>query len=101
MSRYADGLTQGMRVRQGDVIGYVGTSGYAIGSHFDFRIKKNETYINPLTLKSPTAQPVPQKEKSKFIAAIAEYKKELEEPTPDPKIESTKNQITDSSLNAS
>ena len=101
MSRYADGLTQGMRVRQGDVIGYVGTSGYATGPHLDFRIKKNGTYINPLTLKSPTAQPVPQKEKSKFIAAIAEYKKELKKPTPDPKIESTKNQITDSSLNAS
>lgn len=92
MSRYAKDIKIGQRVRQGEIIGYVGESGYATGPHLDFRIKKNGNYINPLTLKSPAAQPIPQKEKDKFYSEIAEYRKALESTVPDPKIESTKNE---------
>ncbi len=58
LSKYASGLKVGSRVRQGDVIGYVGMTGTATGPHLDFRVWKNGTPINPLTMESPSAEPV-------------------------------------------
>jgi murein DD-endopeptidase MepM/ murein hydrolase activator NlpD len=53
LSRFAKGLDKGSRVRQGDVIGYVGSSGLATGPHLDFSMKKKGRYINPLSVQSP------------------------------------------------
>ena len=58
LSKYAQGLKAGQRVRQGQVIGYVGATGTATGPHLDFRVWKNGTPINPLKLESPPAEPV-------------------------------------------
>lgn len=58
LSRYASNLKVGDRVRQGDVIGYVGMTGTATGPHLDFRVWKNGTPINPLTMESPSADPI-------------------------------------------
>lgn len=58
LSRYASGLKVGARVRQGDVIGYVGATGVATGPHLDFRVWKGGSPINPLTMESPSAEPV-------------------------------------------
>ena len=60
LSKYASGLKVGSRVRQGDVIGYVGMTGTATGPHLDFRVWKNGTPINPLTMESPSAEPIAQ-----------------------------------------
>ena len=59
LSRYASGLKVGDRVHQGQVIGYVGSTGSSTGPHLDFRIWKNNTPINPLTMQSPPAEPLP------------------------------------------
>ena len=48
----------GQRVSQGQVIGYVGMTGTATGPHLDFRIWKNGSPINPLTMDSPPAEPI-------------------------------------------
>ena len=58
LSKYAAGLNVGSRVRQGDVIGYVGMTGTATGPHLDFRVWKNGTPVNPLTMEAPDEAPI-------------------------------------------
>ncbi len=48
LSRYARGMRKGVRVRQGQIIGYVGTTGLATGSHLDYQVFKYGKRINPL-----------------------------------------------------
>ncbi len=60
LSRYASSLKVGDRVSQGDVIGYVGSTGVSTGPHLDFRVWKNGTPINPLKMESPSAEPLPE-----------------------------------------
>ena len=58
LSAFAKGLEKGKKVSQGEVIGFVGSTGYSTGPHLDFRMKKDGTYINPLTIASPRTEPV-------------------------------------------
>lgn len=57
---FAQGIKAGARVRQGQVIGYVGMTGAATGPHLDFRVWKNGTPVDPLKLESPSAEPIRQ-----------------------------------------
>ncbi len=66
MSRFARGLRSGSRVRQGQVIGYVGQTGYATGPHLHYEFRVNGAHKNPLTIKLPKADPIPAKYKNAF-----------------------------------
>jgi len=66
LSKFAQGLKVGAHVRQGEVIGYVGMTGLASGPHLDFRVYMGGTAVDPLTIKSPPAEPVKAANLAKF-----------------------------------
>lgn len=68
LNGFAKGITQGSNVRQGDLIGYVGSTGTSTGPHLDFRVYKNGTPVDPLKLESPSVEPVPADSMAKFTA---------------------------------
>jgi len=58
LSQFARGIRPGAKVKQQQVIGYVGATGLATGPHLDFRIKKNGRFVNPLTIQGPRSNSV-------------------------------------------
>ena len=66
LSKFAAGLKAGSRVKQGEVIGYVGSTGLSSGPHLDFRVYMGNTAVNPLTIKSDPGKPVDPSNMPKF-----------------------------------
>lgn len=66
LSRIARGIRPGSRVRQGDVIGYVGATGRATGPHLHFQIEQNGRVLNPLSVKLPRGIGIPKAEMADF-----------------------------------
>lgn len=58
LSRFGEGIQKGSYVKQGDVIGYVGSTGLSTGPHLDFRFYKNGSAIDPLKVEAPPVDPV-------------------------------------------
>lgn len=68
MSKIAAGIRPGTRVRQGQTIGYVGSTGLATGPHLCYRFWKNGTQIDALKVQLPPAQPIQEAHKLPFEA---------------------------------
>lgn len=78
MSRFAKGVNVGDRVRQGDVIGYVGSTGLATGPHVCYRFWKNGQQVDPLREKLPDAEPIAESIRPQFMAIMEPLKAELD-----------------------
>ena len=79
LSRYAKGIKKGSRVTQGQIIGYVGASGYATGPHLDYRVKRHGKFVNPRKLKLPAAAPVSGEMKERFASLTGMYASVMDE----------------------
>ncbi len=66
LSRFAKGINQGTRVSQGQLIGYVGSTGTSTGPHLDYRVWKGGKAINPLTVPQEPAEPIKSENKASF-----------------------------------
>ncbi len=78
LSRYARGIRTGRRVRQGQVIGYVGSTGLATGPHLHYEFRINGVHRNPLTVRLPDAAPLPRRYLAEFTASAKPYLAQLD-----------------------
>lgn len=67
LRNYATGIKPGVFVKQGDVIGYVGSSGLSTGPHLDFRVWRNGQAVDPLSIESPPVEPVREENMEEYI----------------------------------
>lgn len=80
LSGYARGLATGRRVSQGDVIGYVGSTGLATGPHLDYRVRHRGRWIDPLSIGREYAEPLPAAEQPAFVVARDDLRRALGAP---------------------
>lgn len=71
LSRIAPEAKRGASIRQGQIIGYVGSTGLSSGPHLDFRVYQGKTAIDPLKLISPPANPVEASKLSDFMERVS------------------------------
>lgn len=77
LSKYGKDIAVGKRVNQGQVIGYVGSTGASTGPHLDFRVWKGGTPIDPLKMVSPPVEPVPATLRPTFDSVVVALRGEL------------------------
>ena len=70
---YAKGIKVGRHVKQGDLLGYVGSTGLATGPHLDFRFYRNGKAVNPLKVESPPSKPIDPAYQIAFDSVVSSY----------------------------
>jgi len=76
-SRIAPGIKKGVKVSQGQLIGYVGATGWATGPHLHYEFRIAGTPVDPLSVDLPIAQPLDKKSAAAFARAVQPYKDQI------------------------
>ncbi len=71
LSKFA--VRTGQRVEQGQVVGYVGSTGQSTGPHLHFEVHKNGDYVNPLTIELPPGDPILESDRPEFQKALGQF----------------------------
>ncbi len=77
LSAYGKGIKSGASVSQGQVVGYVGSTGWSTGPHLDYGLKLNGAPVNPMSLKLPKGTPLQGAEREKFEETKNKYFEQL------------------------
>jgi hypothetical protein len=79
-SRFADGITVGTKVSQGQLIGYVGSTGWSTGAHLHYEFRVADKPIDPLsaTAAMPASTPLEPGQRAQFAEAVAPYRQQLQ-----------------------
>jgi hypothetical protein len=78
LSRYGEGVRVGSRIKQGSIIGYVGSSGLATSTHLHFNFWKNGKSVDPLKVDLPPSEPIKKENIEDFQAGVEVMKKLLD-----------------------
>ena len=80
LSKFGRGIRSGARIKQGQIIGYVGATGWATAPHLHYEFLVNGVHQNPRTVPLPKAQPVASAERARFAAVADELIARIDAP---------------------
>ncbi|MEC7029664.1 MAG: peptidoglycan DD-metalloendopeptidase family protein, partial [Pseudomonadota bacterium] len=86
MHKFGQGISAGKRVKQGDIIGYVGTTGRSTGPHLHYEVLMNGAQVNPKTVKLPQGETLVGEELKNFKAQVASIRGEFVKLSGNPKL---------------
>jgi murein DD-endopeptidase MepM/ murein hydrolase activator NlpD len=86
LSRFASGIHKGSSVKQGQVIGYVGSTGLATGPHLHYEFHIGNKVVNPVTVALPKAEGIPKHEMARFSSQIQPLFVQLKDAAGKPKV---------------
>jgi murein DD-endopeptidase MepM/ murein hydrolase activator NlpD len=84
LSRFAAGVAEGARIRQGQIIGYVGSTGRSTGPHLHYEILRRGAQVNPVAVKFPTGRKLDGGDLTRFRAARVETDRLMAQTAPAP-----------------
>lgn len=84
MKGFGKGIRKGVRVKQGQIIGYIGTTGRSTGPHLHYEVHKNGVQVNPSSLKLPTGEKLAGEKLDKFMATKAMIDRKAKDLSKDP-----------------
>jgi len=78
MTRFASHIRRGVQVAQGEVIGFVGSTGRSTGAHLHYEVMVNNRQVNPMTVQLPTGKPIDPQHLETFKQNVARVDMELQ-----------------------